>query len=72
MLSLKFRDDRKDFFERKACNYFIASLKCADVFTVDCFTQEEVDFLRENDISSYSDFEELLNNWDSEKCPPTK
>jgi len=69
---LKFRDGRRDFFERKFCNYFIKSLKCADVFTVDCFTQEEVDFLRENDIASYSGFDELLNNWDSEKCPPTK
>jgi len=71
-LSLKFRDDRKDFFERKACNYFIASLKCADVLTLDCFTQEEVEFLRETDIASYSGFDELLDNWDSEKCPPTK
>jgi len=71
-VSMVFRDGRRDFFERKACNYFIASLKCADVFTVDCFTPEELEFLRENDISSYSHFDEMLNNWDSEKCPPTK
>ena len=64
-------DGRKDFEERKYCNYMTTSYEnCTDVLR-DCFPQEEINFWIDNDLSNYMDgIEEFYGNWDSQKCPP--
>ena len=65
-------DGRSDYLERKVCNHIAAAMNCSNRISRDCFLKEEVTFLRDNDIITLLAIEgDLINHWDSKKCPAT-
>jgi len=62
-----------DFRERKTCNFLTAYQNCSEHFTEDCLSDQELYFLRDNEMARIDiQKNEMLPNWDPEKCPPTR
>merc|ERR1712055_314997 len=67
-------DGRESFVARKSCNYMTAAVDtCGDKLVGNCYTQEQVEELKDDQIEKVMDqLKAAITEWDHEKCPPFK
>jgi len=68
------QDGRPDWLARKSCNYITSAVEeCANEQIGDCFTMEEVNKIRDEQIPGLLEqISQSIKEWDSEKCPAIK
>merc|ERR1711970_689651 len=66
-------DGRPDWMARKSCNYLTdAVTQCGDHLVGQCYTMDQVDTMKNNQLSLIiSQLETTVTGWDSAKCPAT-
>jgi len=66
-------DGRPDFYSRKSCNFIEAAvMTCGDLLIGDCFPEDSIQAMRNQQFESIVASLEQSDEWDSDKCESVK